>query len=272
MDRYEIRSKIIDHLKQQLPSMEDPDRLPKIQIGYIYNLLREPAQDASHGKQTRVFSVAREIIQELINNGILYVGNAGDQNSGYPWLTVTEYGKEALIQDDWLPYDPDGYVNALKTKIPHIDSTTLAYMNEAVTAYSRRQLLAATLLLGVASENLILLLIKAFLGWMNDTKLKAGFEKKVQGKLISLQYKELKEELAAHIHLWPQGLQDNWEIYLDGIFSFIRLSKNDMGYFTAKKLDAKLLYAHFQVFVEYAGFVSDVITWCGENKSALAGS
>ncbi|MGA1874755.1 MAG: hypothetical protein ACMUIA_04030 [bacterium] len=272
MDRYEIRSKIIDHLKQQLPSMEDPDRLPKIQIGYIYNLLREPTLDASHGKQTKVFSIAREIIQELINNGILYVGNAGDQNSGYPWLTITEHGKEALTQDDWLPYDPDGYMNALKEKIPCIDSITLAYMNEAVTAYSRRQFLSATLLLGVASENLILLLIKAYLGWMKDPNLKASFEKKVQGKRISMQYKELKEELATHIHVLPQGLQDNWKMYLDGIFSFIRLSKNDMGYFTAKKLDAKLLFAHFQVFVEYAGFAFDVIALCGENKSALAGS
>lgn len=257
MDREEIKNKIFEYFKQQLPLMSDPSHRPHIQMGRIYDLFREPLQeqDVPQWKQTEIFSVVREIVQELINNGMLYPGSAGDANSGYPWLTITEHGKEAFAQEDWLPYDPEGYVKALKTRVPDIDDITLTYISESIAAYNRRQLLSATLTLGVASENLMLLLIEAYLNWIEDPRRKAEFGRKVGDRFIYTQYKEFKQEFINDVKNLPKELQGDWETYLDGVFNFIRLNRNSAGHPTGKKLEAKVVYANLQIFSEYANYI-----------------
>jgi len=198
-------------------------------------------------------------VQELINNGFLYPGSAGDFNSGYPWLTITEYGKEAFAQEDWLPYDPDGYIRALKENVPEIDDVTLAYIGEAVSSFNRRQLLSSTLTLGVASENLMLLLVESYLNWLKDSKRKATLEKKITDRFIYTQYKEFKLEFEKDVKNFPKELQANWETYLDGIFNFIRLNRNSAGHPTGTKMNAKVIYANLQIFADYGRYVFSLI-------------
>ena len=219
----------------------------------IYGLF--PPGSEPHWKHEKVYSTAREIVQELINSGFLYPGQAGDFNSGYPWLTITEYGKEAFVSEDWLPYDPEGYVKALKAKVPTIDDITLAYVGEAIAAYNRRHLLSATITLGVASENLMLLLIEAYTDWIPNATRKASFQKKVADRFISTQYKEFKKEFFNDVKSLPKEFQSDWETYLDGVFNFVRLNRNDAGHPTGRQFEAKVVYANLQVFAEYTQFI-----------------
>jgi len=183
MNREEIRNKIFEHFKQQIEWIEaNPNKGQQFQIGNLYPLF--PSGSESHWEHQKVYSVVREIVQELINTGFLYPGTAGDSNSGYPWITITEYGKKAFLKEDWLPYDPEGYINALKAKITTIDEITLAYIGEAVAAYNRRHLLSATLTIGVASENLMLLLIEAYTDWIPEQKRKTNFQSQHEGVCI----------------------------------------------------------------------------------------
>ena len=189
MTREEIRNKIFEYFKQQVAWIEsNPDKGQQFQMSNIYGLF--PPGSEPQWKHRDVYSTAREVVQELITAGFLYPGTVGDFNTGYPWLTITEYGKEAFLKEDWLPYDPEGYVKALREKIPTIDDVTLAYISEAVAAYNRRYLLSATITLGVASENLMLLLVEAYTEWITNATRKTNFQKKVEGRFISTQYKE----------------------------------------------------------------------------------
>ncbi|MFA6521587.1 MAG: hypothetical protein WCT53_04345 [Candidatus Gracilibacteria bacterium] len=256
--REEIRNKIFEHFKQQIEWIKaNPGRTQQFQMGSIYALFPyDPDHNAEHNG---TLSIAREIIQELITAGYLYPGTSGDQNSSYPWLTITSHGQDAFLEEDWLPYDPEGYLKALKSKVPTIDDITLTYISEAVTAYHRRQLLSATITIGVASENLMLLLIEAYTNWIQDATRKAKFHKKVEGRFISTQYKEFKKEFILDLKTLPNELQSDWETYLDGIFNFVRLNRNDAGHPTGKQFDAKVVYANLQVFAEYAQFISKLI-------------
>ncbi len=195
-------------------------------------------------------------MQEFENSGFIYEGQGFHSDSSYPWYTITEYGQEAILKDDWLPYDPDGYLKALKTKVPDIDDITLAYIGEAVSAYNHRHLLSATLTIGVASENLMLLLIEAYANWIPDIGRKARFNKKIEGRFISKQYKEFKKEFLNDAVSFSGDIQANWETYLDGIFNFIRLNRNDAGHPSGKRFDVKVVYANLQVFSEYSQFIS----------------
>jgi len=258
MTREEIKNKIFECFKQQVVWIEtNSNKEQQFQMSRIYELF--PPGSEPPWKHKDVHSIAREIIQELITSGFLYPGTAGDFNSSYPWLTITEYGKEAFLKEDWLPYDPEGYVKALKIKVPTIDDITLAYISEAIATYNRRHLLSATITLGVASENLMLLLIEAYTDWITNVTRKASFQKKVEGRFISTQYKEFKKEFVNDIKSLPKDFQANWETYLDGVFNFVRLNRNDAGHPTGKQFDAKVVYANLQVFAEYAQFIFKLI-------------
>lgn len=258
MDREEVKNRIFEHFKQQIAWIEaNPNRTQQFQMSSIYGLF--PLGNEPQWKHEKVYSVAREIIQELINAGFLYPGTSGDFNSSYPWLTITEYGKEAFLKENWLPYDPEGYVNALKAKVPTIDDVTVAYIGEAVAAYNRRHLLSATITLGVASENLMLLLIETYTDWISEAGRKASFQKKITDRFISTQYKEFKKEFVNDLKTLPREFKSDWETYLDGVFNFVRLNRNDAGHPTGRQFDAKVVYANLQVFAEYAQFIFNLI-------------
>lgn len=258
MTREEIRNKIFEHFKQQIGwIVKNPNQMQQFQMGQIYSLFPQGAEPS--WQHEKIYSVAREIVQELINTGFLYPGTSGDQNSSYPWLTITQYGKEAFLKEDWLPYDPEGYLKALKAKVSDIDDITLAYIGEAIAAYNRRHLLSATLTIGVASENLMLSLIEAYANWITNAKRKASFQKNIENRFISTQYKEFKKEFVSDVKSLPKEFQSDWETYLDGVFNFIRLNRNDAGHPTGRQFDAKVVYANLQVFAEYAQFIFKLI-------------
>jgi hypothetical protein len=257
MTREEIRNKVLELLKTQVGLIQaEPYKLQQFQLSRIYALF-PPEQNVPNWQIEQIHSIAREIIQELENSGFIYDGTPtlGSGMSSYPFYTITEYGKEALLQEDWLPYDPDGYLKALKTKVPDIDDITLTYIGEAVAAYNRRHLLSATITLGVASENLMLTLIETYADWIPDPVRKQNFQNRIEGKFISKQYKEFKQEFLIDVRTLSKDIQANWETYLDGIFNFIRLNRNDAGHPTGKQFDAKIVYANLQVFSEYSQFI-----------------
>ncbi|OGK49408.1 MAG: hypothetical protein A3I86_01595 [Candidatus Zambryskibacteria bacterium RIFCSPLOWO2_02_FULL_39_14] len=261
MTREEIRNKIFEHLKQQVVWIQtNPNQTQQFQLSQIYGLF-PMAQGEAQWQHHKIDATAREIIQELENGGFIYEGQAGGLGdmSSYPWYTITEYGKEAILQEDWLPYDPEGYLKALKVKVPTIDDVTFTYIGESVAAYNRRHLLSATLTIGVASENLMLLLIEAYAGWMADATRKASFQKRIEGRFISTQYKEFKKEFVSDWKSLPKEFQADWETYLDGVFNFVRLNRNDAGHPTGRQFDAKVVYANLQVFAEYTQFIFGLI-------------
>lgn len=263
MDRNKIKNKIIKYFREQSQTSDRTGR-PKIQVGNLYALFGEERQSLQGHQHDELLTIIREIIHELTISGILYPGLPGDPQSGYPWLTITEHGKNVLAEEEWFPYDPEGYVCLLKERVPNLDDVTLAYIGEAVNSFNMRCLLSATLTLGVASENLMLLLIESYTSWISDSNRKSKFEGKIQDKFIYAKYKEFKEEFGRDIKILPKELQGDWETYLEGIFNFIRLNRNKAGHPTGKKLDAKVVYASLQIFAEYTNYVFCLIDYFSE--------
>lgn len=262
MTREEIRNTIFNHLKGQVAWMDtNPNQLPQFQTGSIHALF--PNNGAPAWQHMKIEAIASEIIQEMENNGYIHEGQIGGMGSSatYPWYTITNFGKEAILCEDWLPYDPEGYIKALMVKVPTLDPITTTYIQESVSSYNRRQLLSASITLGVASENLMLLLIEQYSEWITDVPRKNRFKKRVEKMFISSQYKEFKGEFLKDLSSIPDELKKDWETYLDGIFNFIRLNRNDAGHPTGKQFDAKIVYANLQVFSEYAGYITKLMAF-----------
>jgi len=263
MDRQEIKNKIIQYFKEQIHLMERPGSNYDLQMGFINELFREELNKLPGYNRVVFLSVTREIVHEFIIMGAIYPGAKGSTHGSdyYPWITITEYGRDIFMSENWLPYDPEGYIKELKSQIPNLDDVTLSYISESVTAFNRRHLLSATITLGVASENLMLFLIEAYTQSIQDAIRQAAFKKRTENKWISTQYKEFKKEFPNGIKSLDKEIQGDWEIYLDGIFNFIRLNRNDAGHPTGKEMSSKVVYANLQIFADYAKHLCDLVTY-----------
>ncbi|MFI5260461.1 MAG: hypothetical protein ACHQU0_01530 [Candidatus Paceibacteria bacterium] len=259
MEREEIKSRIVEYFKRQIDLRQNPSMRHQIQFGNLVELFRSELNNIPHYQQEEISSMVNEIVHDFAQSGLIYFGLPGDGNSYFPWITITEHGKAAFVSEDWLPYDPDGYIKALKAKVPELDDVTLAYVAEAVSAFNRQHLLAATITLGVASENLMVTLIEAYQNWIPDARRKSTFQKKTTDRWIASQYGEFKKMFPTDVKSLPKKLQGDWETYLDGVFNFIRINRNSAGHPTGKQLSTKVVYANLQMFAEYARYVYDLI-------------
>ncbi|HEX4840851.1 MAG TPA: hypothetical protein VFV60_01670 [bacterium] len=125
-------------------------------------------------------------------------------NQGFPWIRVTSFGEEVLRQQRFLPYDPDGFVGRVQQDL-RLDDITLRYLREAVDGYSRNLPLSSSVMLGVASESLMLQLVEAFAGWREIDRTK--FEDAVRGRTISEVYKAFRKRLENKVDLLPPELE-----------------------------------------------------------------
>lgn len=256
--REEVRNQVVQMLKERLTIKPDPTKDLNLQLGTFTSIVDTELTGLSQIEKKQVKNTVREIIQEFINNGLLYVGLAGNME-GYPWLTLTEYGRKCILEDKILPYDPEGYLDELKKHIPSLDSVTFAYISEAIVTYNRRLLLSSTITLGAASENLILILIDSYAMWISDMKRKKSFERKIDSVGIYKKFEEFKKEVQKDIKTIPKDLTRDLDTYLDTIFNFIRLNRNKAGHPTGKELSAKTVYSNLQIFAEYASAIFTLI-------------
>jgi hypothetical protein len=122
-------------------------RVPMIGAHFVHHHFKSKV---GHPAISAVHQTAREILQELVNNNVLYIGY-GDAE-GFPWFTITEYGKQCVNDGNLLPFDPDGYLVALASRVPGLDAIALTYLREAISTYNRGFYLSSAVSLGVAAE------------------------------------------------------------------------------------------------------------------------
>lgn len=269
MDREQIRQHIFAELKKQAAwRRENHNKVQHYQMSSIYRLFQGPGTPGENVPQwqvDQVISVAREIIQEYVTNGFLYIGTAQDQNSGFPFITITEFGMEVFGGEDWLPYDPDGYLKEIKARVPTIDPVAFGYISEAVRTFHMRALLASSLTLGVASEVIMLELIEAYRTALQDTGRRNAFESSIKDKYILSQYLEFKTEFKKEATGLPKNLRLDWETHMDTFFNFIRINRNNAGHPTGPLIIAKAVFANLQIFANYAGFIYQLIDYLKKN-------
>lgn len=96
----------------------------------------------------------------LLNQNIIAPGMY--RNSPFlPFFHVTDHGLECIRQRAILPYDFDGYLGQIRN-IADIDNWVLHYMSESVRCFNSGCYNAATIMIGLSAEKIVLELIEAF--------------------------------------------------------------------------------------------------------------
>lgn len=270
MDKEILRPLVFDVLRAEPRTSIHSivSRIPR--FAYPRNIL--PADGRAISKGSPHFQltpqeemVVREIIWDLLLQGMLTPGKNSSNPDFPPWCRVTDYGLKCLEEDRILPYDPDGYLAHLCKEIPLIDSVILMYVTESLHTFLNGNMLASTVMLGVASEKAFLLLLEALTNAFSDPNQKKDFEKEIRkaGFSIKRRFDVLRNKL--NKLTLPPELADALDIQISGFFTTIRYSRNDAGHPTGRKFNRDEVLGLLHLFPGYCKRVYGLIRYFVNN-------
>ena len=178
--------------------------------------------------------LVNEVGWELVLEGVIRPSDPGGQHM---FLTLTEYGAKVVHSSDPNPHDPDGYLAALRKRVPAVDDVTLLYVNEAIACHRSRNYIAAILMVGVAVEHALVDLSEATATWLPPTEA-ANLRKVLDGQRKAAHlYDELRKRLDGKKSALPTDFAQHYEVSLLGMGTAIRLARNDAGHPTGQRFD-----------------------------------
>lgn len=234
---------------------------PKTEFAAVESLIRDLSPDYQHHDAL----IVRGILWELLVQGILAPG-INSSNLDFPWIHVTEFGTNCL-EKDILLHAPSKYLKQLETKIKQpLDEIVLIYVRECLLTFSAGRYLAATVMLGVASERCLNLLIEGYLNAIADPDKKMKVEKKVKraGRNTKRRFDTLRHELL--VLSLPSEIKDTLDIQLSGIFTLIRYNRNDAGHPTEQIIDRDEAHANLLIFPQYCKLVYKLLDYFNSNS------
>jgi hypothetical protein len=209
-----------------------------------------------------------EVVWSLIIQGILVPG-LDDSNQGYPFIRLTEYGKRCVEEDRILPHDPDGYLKDFNSAVRGADPVVLEYLTESLQCYIHGLNRAAAVMLGGASEQMILLLIQSYHSSISDPASKAQFEAELaKAPSIFRKFEAFERRLARIRGNIPRNITENLDSLLRGVFDTVRSSRNDAGHpASGVQPDRDAVYSHLRLFIGYCARVQMLADWFSNNST-----
>ena len=205
------------------------------------------------------------VIWELIMEGV-YTPGTGMPNSNLPFLRATEHGRKCFEAGELTAHDPDDYLKRLRTACPSIDETTLLYTEEALDTFRVGKHLAATVMIGVAAENMLFRLVDAVHAALNTPQRQGTFENCTKGKVAKKQHDEVLKRLASPATPLPAELGSVLTQHIDAICDLIRRTRNDAGHPTGKRMERYETHALLLLFPTYCKTVHDLMDWLAKNQ------
>ena len=141
----------------------------------------------------------------------------------------------------------------------------MTYVKESLLTFLAGRYLAATVMLGVASERCVDLLIDSYLNAIANATQRQAVERKVKraGRSVKRRFDTLRGELIALA--LPSDLGDALDIQLSGVFTLIRYSRNDAGHPTGQAIDRDVAHGNLLLFPQYCKRVYGLINYFQTN-------
>jgi len=205
----------------------------------------------------------RECIWGLIIQGIVVPGisNDGSYGANLPWLQVTEWGRACLQKGEYVPYDTGLYLSRIRVQVPDLDSVVVLYLQEALNSFRAGGFIAAAVMTGVASEQILILLRDAIHGAIPQDDRRKRLMDATENQVARRIYEEVIKRVDPIHDQLPQPLQQSIGTELEGIFQLVRRTRNDAGHPTGRAIDRNETYALLQLFPVYAKSAYALMDW-----------
>ncbi len=188
-------------------------------------------------------------------------------------LRLTDFGAVVVKEQRWSPYDPDGYLKELSIQAPTLSSHCRMYAAEALQCLRGGCYLATVVMLGAASEGIVIELFRRFVAALkaggvseaSSVESKIGKEQSIYRKYEV--FRKHFDSLAKP--KLPSELSDDLNLQFDGVFNLIRFYRNDAGHPTGTKIERMSAFTSLVLFVPYCKRVEDLINWLKVNSGSL---
>lgn len=212
--------------------------------------------------------VLQELTWDLIIQGVLAPG-ADWSNPNLPFVRVTEYGKRCLAEDTILPHDYGTYIDSIKQVTPSTDPTFIIYLCESVEAFNKSLYISCVLNLGIASEQLTLLLVDAYKAAIKSATNRTKFEATIgKQRHIAYQFEELFKRLVANKAAFPAEIADNLEM-IKFLEEVIRRERNGAGHPTGREFSREEALVLLITFPAHYKTVIKLFDWLIANPGSL---
>lgn len=225
-----------------------------------------PGEDPAHARLSDVeHDRVREVVTNFFVEGILMWG-LDSNNPNLPFMGITEYGRKVLAAGQVIPNDPDGYLKRFRQEVSNASDVVITYLTEGVQTFRHNNLLASSVMLGVASEAAFLELYDAMTNALDNQTKKSKFENLAKRTSLKDRFDAVKAELQHIKKSLPYPLSEDFEGELEGIFNLIRHQRNDSGHPTSKQVSRDRVFVSLQLFVTYCSHVYQLIGWLKNNR------
>lgn len=220
-----------------------------------HNLFLHVERAVEQGGNPYDGKVALEYWWTLCRTGV--VALLGDKSSGStPMYLLTERGRAVLKGGASSPYDAKGYIAAITQRVASPDAVVLAYLEEAVASWASGLYRASTVMLGCASERLILILaedLSAACVEPYSSKLARLLARAGRPAGISEIFDEVEGALQAlgEDHKLPLKLADTVGRRITAIFEHARGLRNKAGHPTGAEVSEEDAHAGLLLFPGY---------------------
>jgi hypothetical protein len=180
-------------------------------------------------------------------------------NPDPPFCHVTERGRNALKQFSRDPANPEGYLTYLSSSVK-LNAITESYVHEALQTFIADCYKASAVMIGAASENLILELRDSLLQKMQTIGKPPPSE--LQDWKIKQILNGLKREFDAKRKDIPKQLLEEYEGYWSAFTQQIRAARNDAGHPSELSIVTfETVHASLLVFPALAILAEKLKTW-----------
>lgn len=177
---------------------------------------------------------------------------------------LTEYGQQAIADLSRDPSHP-GYLTTLRTFIP-TTAIALAYAEEAVLVYNRGCDRAAAVLIGAASESLVLDLRDALVARM--TALLRTPSAKLRSDKVKTVRDAMSEEIERASPTMPLELRERFSGHWQALTEELRRTRNDAGHpKSIAPVAHDLVHAALLIFPAVARLAKDLGAWIANGYS-----
>lgn len=232
---------------------------PSMQSGSILN---EAARRLRIKGDTELEQALLTFWYDLFRIGLLCWGY-DLSNAGPPFCHLTEQGRRTLQTLSRDPANPDGYLNYL-SQSGTLNSIAQSYVEEALKTYNADCFKAAAVMIGAATESIILELRDILVD-----RIQASGQSPSK-KLKSWKIKEVLDavgrELESRKAIMPKKLAEDFESYWPAFTQQIRAARNDAGHpSNINPLTLDRVHASLLIFPELVKLACALKSWMQKN-------
>lgn len=250
----EIRNVVLDLLAGREKAPYDLNQYQHLLIGVASVFLQRESSDRSSPVRGEPLPSAGdrekflEVFWGLFREGVITLG-FNDANREFPFFRVSEFGRRLLDSGQaYFFHDVSTYETVIRNEVPNIDAVTLIYLKEAMQAFRAGCILSATVMLGVATEHVFILLLDQ----ISQNPIHAPtFTNVNEQRTILQKINRFKGILDQQLRQLSTEVKEDLDTHFSGILSIIRNFRNQAGHPTGRIIDREQAYILLQLFIPY---------------------